>query len=94
MANNYGKTWWGQQWLNTLTNIDYDNRLPRGRSYANNGSVTKITIKDNRIEAKVKGSRPKPYNVDITLPPFFDPELSEFIQKLAQKPCGNRFRKT
>jgi SNF2 family DNA or RNA helicase/uncharacterized Zn finger protein len=86
MANNYGKTWWGQQWLNTLTNIDYDNRLPRGRSYANNGSVTKITIKDNRIEAKVKGSRPKPYNVDITLPPFFDPELSEFIQKLAQKP--------
>lgn len=26
----FGKTWWGEQWLNTLTHIDYDNRLPRG----------------------------------------------------------------
>ncbi|WP_348823067.1 hypothetical protein [Flavobacterium aestuarii] len=58
MSNTYGKTWWGLQWLNTLSNIDYDNRLPRGKSYANNGSVTKITIKGNRIEAKVAGSRP------------------------------------
>ena len=86
MSNNYGKTWWGLQWLNTLSNIDYDNRLPRGKSYANKGSVTKITIKGNRIEAKVAGSRPKPYNVDITLPPFFEPELGEFINKLAKRP--------
>lgn len=86
MSNTYGKTWWGLQWLNTLSNIDYDNRLPRGKSYANKGSVTKITIKGNRIEAKVAGSRPKPYNVDITLPPFFEPELGEFISALAKKP--------
>lgn len=86
MANNYGKTWWGLQWLNTLSNIDYDNRLPRGRSYAKKGAVTKISIKGNRIEAKVEGSRPRPYNVDITLPPFFEPELSNFIQELAKKP--------
>lgn len=86
MANNYGKTWWGLQWLNTLSNIDYDNRLPRGRSYAKKGAVTEISIKGNRIEAKVAGSRPQPYNVDITLPPFFEPELGKFIQKLAQKP--------
>ncbi|WP_201211119.1 hypothetical protein [Rhodocyclus purpureus] len=26
----FGKTWWGEQWLNALTHIDYDNRLPRG----------------------------------------------------------------
>lgn len=86
MSNTYGKTWWGLQWLNTLSNIDYDNRLPRGKSYANKGSVTKITIKGNRIEAKVAGSRPKPYNVDITLPPFFEPELGNFISQLAKKP--------
>jgi uncharacterized Zn finger protein/superfamily II DNA or RNA helicase len=86
MSNSYGKTWWGLQWLNTLSNIDYDNRLPRGKSYANKGSVTKISIKGNRIEAKVAGSRPKPYNVDITLPPFFEPQLGEFISALAKKP--------
>ena len=43
----YGQTWWGGQWLNALANIDYDNRLPRGRAYASNGSVleTKISKK-------------------------------------------------
>lgn len=83
----FGKTWWGQQWLNALNNIDYSNRLPRGSSYARKGAVTKIDIQDNRIRAKVAGSRPKPYNVDIILPPFFDPELSRFIDALAAKPA-------
>lgn len=83
----YGKTWWGQQWLNSLNNIDYSNRLPRGKSYANKGAVAKISITENRINAKVKGSRPKPYNVDIILPPFFDPERSSFIKALANKPA-------
>lgn len=84
--SDFGKTWWGQQWLNSLNNIDYSNRLPRGSSYANKGAVEKITIKNNIINAKVKGSRPKPYNVDIILPPFFDPELGEFLKKVAQRP--------
>jgi SNF2 family DNA or RNA helicase/uncharacterized Zn finger protein len=86
MATNYGKTWWGQQWLNALSNIDYDSRLPRGKTYANKGAVTKIDIKENRINAKVIGSRPQPYRVDIILPPFFEPELSHFIEALAKKP--------
>lgn len=83
---NFGKTWWGQQWLNSLNNIDYSNRLPRGSSYANKGAVKQMSIKGNQIHAKVAGSRATPYKVDIILPPFFDPELSNFIQKLAQKP--------
>ena len=86
MSKQFGKTWWGKQWLNTLANIDYDNRLPRGKSYANKGAVTKINIKENRISAKVAGSRKTPYKVDIILPPFFDPELSDFIRKLSLKP--------
>jgi uncharacterized Zn finger protein len=36
MKITYGKTFWGEAWLNALTNIDYDNRLERGRRYANN----------------------------------------------------------
>ena len=34
----YGITWWGRQWLNSLTRIDFSNRLPRGRSYAGKGA--------------------------------------------------------
>lgn len=82
----YGKTWWGLQWLNSLNNIDYSNRLPRGKSYANKGAVVKIDIEENRIAAQVSGSRPKPYKVDIIQPPFFDPELGRFLKALAAKP--------
>lgn len=86
MAQSFGKTWWGQQWLNSLNNIDYSNRLPRGASYARKGAVTKIDIKGNRISAKVAGSTPRPYSVDIILPPFFEPELGRFIDELASRP--------
>ncbi|MBC7383873.1 MAG: DEAD/DEAH box helicase [Bacteroidia bacterium] len=86
MVTTFGKTWWGQQFLNALSNIDYGNRLPRGSSYARNGSVKKIDIVENRINAKVSGSLPKPYNVDIILPPFFEPELGKFIEVLSKKP--------
>jgi len=86
MAQSFGKTWWGEQWLNALNNIDYSNRLARGSTYARNGSVTKITINENRIKAKVAGSRKTPYAVDIILPPFFEPELGVFVDALAERP--------
>jgi uncharacterized Zn finger protein/superfamily II DNA or RNA helicase len=86
MSKNFGKTWWGEQWLHALSNIDYENRLARGSSYAKKGAVESIKIKGNTINAKVAGSRPRPYKVDIILPPFFDPELGEFIGALAKKP--------
>ncbi|KAF5270836.1 hypothetical protein FQR65_LT17774 [Abscondita terminalis] len=86
MAQQYGKTWWGQKWLQSLNNIDYSNRLPRGASYARKGAVKQIKIEENRIQAKVAGSRPKPYKVDIILPPFFDPELSNFLETVVTKP--------
>lgn len=86
MAQSFGKTWWGEQWLNSLNNIDYSNRLPRGSSYARKGAVTEITIKENSIKAKVAGSRPRPYSVDIILPPFFEPQLGLFVDALAERP--------
>jgi uncharacterized Zn finger protein/superfamily II DNA or RNA helicase len=52
----FGYTWWGKKWLDSLTSVDFDNRLPRGRRYARNGSVRKITIKNGEVTAKVKGS--------------------------------------
>ncbi len=86
MASSFGKTWWGEQWLNSLSNIDYSNRLPRGASYANKGAVEKIKIEGNHISARVKGSRRQPYKVDIIMPPFFDPELGSFIREITNRP--------
>jgi uncharacterized Zn finger protein/superfamily II DNA or RNA helicase len=86
MSKQFGKTWWGSQWLNSLTHIDYDNRLPRGSAYARKGAVTQISIENNIIYAKVKGSRPKPYDVTIVVPPFFEKDINALIMAIAEKP--------
>lgn len=86
MAEQFGKTWWGQKWLQALNNIDYSNRLPRGASYARKGAVKQIKVDKNSIHAKVAGSRPTPYKVDIILPPFFEPELGNFMNAVVAQP--------
>lgn len=77
----YGTTWWGQQWLQALTNIDYSNRLPRGKTYANKGLAHDLNLLDNSITAKVTGSMPRPYQVKITVPPF-DAEIRNKLLRL------------
>ncbi|MBR9984171.1 MAG: DEAD/DEAH box helicase [Wolbachia endosymbiont of Homalodisca vitripennis] len=63
----YGRTWWGKKWLQSFNEVDYDNRLSRGRTYANTGRAFGIQINGNTITAKVSGSRPHPYKVKIIL---------------------------
>lgn len=87
MSKHFGKTWWGQQWLKSLSNIDYSNRLPRGSAYARKGSVVNIVIEGNTIKSKVKGSRPSPYKVQITIPPFSADEIKKLIKAVAKKPA-------
>ena len=45
MAKSFGNTWWGNYWLKSLDNIDYENRLQRGKAYARAGNVKDIKIK-------------------------------------------------
>lgn len=82
----YGQTWWGAQWLNSLSQIDYDNRLPRGRSYANKGAVTKIEIQHGKIHAKVKGSYPRPYDVQIEVPAIPPQRAEALLDALTHDP--------
>jgi len=86
MATKYGKTIWGQQWLNSLANIDYDNRLPRGRTYANKGYVKEISINKNKIAAKVAGSRRMPYSITIEIPAFTKLQQEVLMQAILAKP--------
>lgn len=86
MKNSYGNTWWGKQWLNALGNIDYSNRLPRGRTYANKGLAKDILIKGNKITASVQGSRPRPYKVNFTIPKFTANEKAGIIEIVTSNP--------
>jgi len=87
MATQFGKTWWGEHWLRSLENVDYDNRLPRGASYARNGYVKEVKIKENQIVAKVAGSRPTPYKVNLIVPPFFEEQVELLMIKIIERPA-------
>lgn len=87
MASDFGKTWWGSEWLRSLTNIDYANRIPRGARYARNGSVKEIVISDNVIDAKVQGSRRTPYSVTIKVDKFSGKETDALIDGILAHPA-------
>jgi uncharacterized Zn finger protein len=51
------RTFWGKAWCSNLERYsDYSNRLPRGRSYARNGSVIHLQIEPGAVTALVSGS--------------------------------------
>lgn len=52
----YGRTWWGERFLEALERFTDPGRLGRGRSYANNGRVKEHVLKDGAVRAKVRGS--------------------------------------
>lgn len=64
------RTFWGKAWCSNLEAYsDYSNRLPRGRTYARNGSVVDLRISQGQIDALVSGSSMYDVKVRIdTLP--------------------------
>ncbi|WP_291971965.1 DEAD/DEAH box helicase [Candidatus Symbiopectobacterium sp.] len=82
----YGNTWWGEQWLNAFTHIDYDNRLPRGRSYANKGAVKNFTVAGGAIHSEVQGSRSHPYKVSIQVPSLPKTQVDILLDELVADP--------
>jgi uncharacterized Zn finger protein len=61
-------TFWGKSWCTNLERYgDYENRIPRGRSYVRNGSVVDLQIGKGEITAMVAGS--ELYKIKITIAP-------------------------
>ena len=61
-------TFWGKAWCDNLERYsDFANRLPRGRTYARNGSVIDLRIEAGAIHALVSGS--SLYKVDLRVTP-------------------------
>lgn len=72
--------WWGKAWQEFFPAYsDYDNRLPRARSYVYKGNVQEIWVDGTHVAALVKGSSSQPYRVDVR----FEPLLETKIQVLS-----------
>jgi uncharacterized Zn finger protein len=60
------RTFWGKAWCDNLEAYsDFENRLPRGRTYVRNGSVIDLQIGKGEITALVSGS--SVYTVEIAI---------------------------
>lgn len=78
------KTFWGDAWCRHLESFhDYENRLPRGRTYVRNGSVCHLNVAQGKIEAKVSGS--SLYDVLIKIKTLAKPKWASVKQR-----CGGQ----
>ncbi len=77
-------TFWGQSWCDHLESYsDYENRLPRGRTYVRNGSVIDLQIGRGSIAGQVYGS--SLYKVKITIAEMDPKAWSTFKSRCAGK---------
>ena len=62
-------SFWGGAWCKHLESFsDYENRLPRGRTYVRNGSVLHLAIEPGEVKALVQGS--SLYEETVTIKPL------------------------
>jgi uncharacterized Zn finger protein len=62
------RSFWGKAWCDNLERYsDYENRLPRGRTYVGNGSVIDLRIARGKVEALVSGSEIYKVKIDIAV---------------------------
>jgi uncharacterized Zn finger protein len=75
-------TFWGKAWCDNLESYsDFENRLPRGRTYVRNGSVVDLKIKPGEIKALVSGS--ELYKVEIGITPLSAAEWAGIKKRCA-----------
>lgn len=78
------RSFWGKGWCEHLESFsDFANRLPRGRTYARNGSVCHLELKPGIIKAYVSGS--ELYNVSIKIK-----KLNKTKWQSIKKECSGR----
>lgn len=83
-GRNIANTFWGKAWCTHIESYsDFDNRLPRGRSYVRNGSVLDLNIAQGEINALVSGS--SLYEININITPIHDNKWRGIIKECAGK---------
>jgi uncharacterized Zn finger protein len=76
-------TFWGQAWCDNLECYsDFENRLPRGRTYARNGSVIDLKVTAGQVKALVSGS--SIYKVQVDIKPLSKPHWKRITQDCSQ----------
>nr|WP_236052432.1 MULTISPECIES: SWIM zinc finger family protein [Streptomyces] len=82
----FAGTWWGNAWVGALERGALDpKRLARGRGYADQGNVDAITVTPGLVLAYVRGSRPRPYRVQVRVRTLRDEDWERFLDTAADR---------
>jgi len=81
----FGTTWWGRLWIHALERLgdDFENRLPRGKKYAEEGAVSHFNVNPGEILAKVHGR--KTYTVTLGLPALTPAQWAKALERIHQE---------
>lgn len=80
-----GDTWWSRRWVEVLESFNIGARLSRGRSYARRGQVMSIEVNAGLVTARVQGSMPQPYRVEIKLATLTNDEWARVVDAMAAR---------
>lgn len=77
--------WWSQKFIEVLESFKMGSRLARGKAYAQESKVLKLSISAGIVTATVQGSRKAHYKVSIKLDPLNDNSWRQVMQNLTKK---------
>ncbi|MFN0102376.1 MAG: SWIM zinc finger family protein [Bryobacteraceae bacterium] len=81
----FGENWWARRWIEVLESFDMGSRLNRGREYAKKGHVLSVQIEEGQVVARVQGSRPKPYEIDVRINTLPEADWEKIAGRLAEQ---------
>jgi uncharacterized Zn finger protein len=83
-GNAIAQTFWGKAWCKNLERYsDFENRLPRGRSYVRSGSVIDLQVAPGKVSALVRGT--ELYTVTLHVTPVARSKYQAIVLECAGK---------
>ena len=80
------QNWWSQRFTGALERTGDAGRLARGRTYARAGQVVELTPRPGAVRARVQGSRPRPYLVEVLVRRWSDAEVEAVVATVVENP--------
>lgn len=79
------QTWWSKRFIAVLESFKMGSRLARGKAYAEEAKVLKLSISSGIVTAMVQGSRKAHYRVNIRLETLSDSAWKQVMYNLTKK---------
>ncbi|MEW1958120.1 SWIM zinc finger family protein [Kineococcus sp. NPDC059986] len=80
------QNWWSQRFVDAVERGGDRGRLQRGRTYARAGQVVELRPRPGAVGARVQGSRPRPYLVELTVRRWTPAEVDAVVATVVENP--------